>query len=909
MAERQETIIIDVKVTEEKLGEVARSINDLKEANKELTKGMKLGKVDWTEGTKAVKENELQIKSLKAAEKELTGQLAITTAANRTYTDSNDGLRAQLVDLEKQYNSLTAVQKEGAGGKEMLDTLTKLKATVKANAEEMGNFQDSVGNYEKGAKSLKAELKQIVYELAQMKLEGKENTDAYRDLAARGGELKDTLSDVQTELKNTGSDTRGIDQVVGAFNAVSAAAQVAEGAAALFGAENEDVQRSIQKLVAIQSMMNGVQEIGNALQKESTFMMGVQTVKSKALAGWKITLTALEKIFGITSAEAMALATAGITILISGIILLIANFGAIITAVKEFFGVTDEFKEVKKDIDANTAALDNFSDATARSIDRMKALGKSDQEILNEKKRRFNEELRLNADTYNKIKKIGDDATDAQKEQMKKSYEFVKNAGNEKYKLETEQIALTRKKREDDAKNQDEEEKKRNDKSKQNADKRAQDRQKTLKLEEDTKKQALEIARQLEDAIIAAKAEGVEKQIAIEQKNTARQIEELRNRKTLSAKEEEDKNALITQLQTNLDAKVAQMRADAGAQETAKSIEAEQKRLQLLLEVADKGSKNELDLRLQIIENLRKQELANTELTEQEKSAINLKYNKQKTDAENQILAKNQAVKKQILDNEFAEMKLKLDESFATQQQYADLELQQAQQKANELINMDAATKAALYENEAAYTADVIAAKGAVVTATKNVQATELATLKMQVDSANAFGDAISSVLSEVAGDSKEAMVFMKLIALGQAAINLGVAISEATKGGAVGGPALIATNVAAVIVAFSQVVKSIKSAQVPAAPKFATGGVVGGNSFSGDKVQALVNSGEMILNKEQQTTLFNSIANGNLTAPQSFDYDRLAQAVANLPAPKMVYSEFAQFQEKITTFEEFTKI
>ena len=314
-------------------------------------------------------------------------------------------------------------------------------------------------------------------------------------------------------------------------------------------------------------------------------------------------------------------------------------------------------------------------------------------------------------------------------------------------------------------------------------------------------------------------------------------------------------------------------------------------------------------MRLQVIENLRRQELSNTELTEEQKNAINLKYNNQRSDAENQILAKQVATKKQILDNEFAAMRLKLDESYATQQQYADLELQQAQTTADNLINIDAATKAALYKSEEDYTAAVIAAKSAVVAANKNVQATELATLKMQADNAKAFGDVITSVLSEVAGDSKEAMVFMKILALAQAGINLGVSISEATKGGAVAGPIGIATNVGAVIVAFAQVVKSIKAAQVPAAPKFETGGVVGGSSFTGDKIPIRVNSGEMILNKTQQTELFNAIASGNLNTGNQFDYALLAKAISNLPAPVMDYREFTNFREKITTFDEHTKI
>lgn len=41
---------------------------------------------------------------------------------------------------------------------------------------------------------------------------------------------------------------------------------------------------------------------------------------------------------------------------------------------------------------------------------------------------------------------------------------------------------------------------------------------------------------------------------------------------------------------------------------------------------------------------------------------------------------------------------------------------------------------------------------------------------------------------------------------------------------------------------------------------KFAEGGIVGGNSFSGDRIMARVNSGEMILNGNQQSNLFKMI-------------------------------------------------
>lgn len=53
--------------------------------------------------------------------------------------------------------------------------------------------------------------------------------------------------------------------------------------------------------------------------------------------------------------------------------------------------------------------------------------------------------------------------------------------------------------------------------------------------------------------------------------------------------------------------------------------------------------------------------------------------------------------------------------------------------------------------------------------------------------------------------------------------------------------------------------------AAAAALPAFANGGIVGGSSFSGDKVLARVNSGEMILNQKQQKNLFSMLNNGSV--------------------------------------------
>ena len=67
---------------------------------------------------------------------------------------------------------------------------------------------------------------------------------------------------------------------------------------------------------------------------------------------------------------------------------------------------------------------------------------------------------------------------------------------------------------------------------------------------------------------------------------------------------------------------------------------------------------------------------------------------------------------------------------------------------------------------------------------------------------------------------------------------------------------AAIATIVSTLLSVYSNIDKMRNN-------KFAEGGIVGGTSYSGDKLFAMVNSGEMILNKRQQGNLANMIGGG----------------------------------------------
>ena len=64
----------------------------------------------------------------------------------------------------------------------------------------------------------------------------------YRQLESQAGEPADTIADTSQRIKNVGSDTRNIEAFTQAVQGVAAGFQLAQGAAGLFGQENEDVQ-------------------------------------------------------------------------------------------------------------------------------------------------------------------------------------------------------------------------------------------------------------------------------------------------------------------------------------------------------------------------------------------------------------------------------------------------------------------------------------------------------------------------------------------------------------------------------------------------------------------------------------------------------------------------------------------
>lgn len=252
------------------------------------------------------------------------------------------------------------------------------------------------------------------------------------------------------------------------------------------------------------------------------------------------------------------------------------------------------------------------------------------------------------------------------------------------------------------------------------------------------------------------------------------------------------------------------------------------------------------------------------------------------------------------------DMQQRMNEIYGNVVKASEVEMEVAQTNYDRLKNMDAETKAALFANEEQYRAAVLDAEAQIMEArTKNEEALKAQAAEV-AQTMQAVTGAMSSLYEAAAGDSEAYEKFKKAMAIADAAISLAQTIAAATAVSTEGDPYTmairIAANVAAVTAQFAAVVKAIKAATIPSAPKFAEGGVVPGTSYTGDRVLIRANSGERVLTKEMSDNLVKMLAQG--VPSWGMDYERLEQAflraASRVPAPVLDYSEFVAYGRKV---------
>ena len=223
-----------------------------------------------------------------------------------------------LKDLKKQYDNL-------APGKAQLEMRAEIDACTKALQEDKNILSSLEAEHDKASvstKRLSMQLREMQDAMARLRLEGKQNTKEYAEMADKAAVLADTIGDLRTQTNILANDDAALQGVMSGVNGLSGLFTTATGVMGIFASENEDLIKIQTRVQSVMAVTMGLQQVMNTLNKDSAFRL-VTVVKMKKLLTAANTKLAVS--LGISNAAAtalMATLTLGLSAVITGLIVL-----------------------------------------------------------------------------------------------------------------------------------------------------------------------------------------------------------------------------------------------------------------------------------------------------------------------------------------------------------------------------------------------------------------------------------------------------------------------------------------------------------------------------------------------------------------------------------------------------------
>ena len=226
---------------------------------------------------------------------------------------------------------------------------------------------------------VRSKLRDLQNKMAEI---GDVGSAEFQQLAAEAGKYKDQMNNANAAIKSMSADFPKMALIGGGLTAMGGAAQGATGAMMLFGAENEEAAKAIQKMMAIQQVMNSVTVLTNSLSDESALGLKVRTVltnlkakssvKDAAASGTQTIATVAQTI--ATGAASIAMAALNFVMNLNPVVALISGIAALAAGMYYFSAST-------KDATEENEKLNKSLDEIITRRDIIKAKFSKDEEI------------------------------------------------------------------------------------------------------------------------------------------------------------------------------------------------------------------------------------------------------------------------------------------------------------------------------------------------------------------------------------------------------------------------------------------------------------------------------------------------------------------------------------------------
>ena len=247
---------------------VQREINKLKQQGAQLD----------AKREAAMSEEYQKVQAIKDLYKETVNDQKALAAAERlqadAYSNTMQGMKQQLADLKAVIN--TTDLGDGDQLKKMTEQANELNKKLLEIEKSYGQFGRNVGNYESAADGLnklviavggvdrefssaREASKTLKNELYALEIQGKGNTD-------EANELRKAFYRLQSAMDDATKSSKAMDEAMDWMESFTAMAGIGNGLKAFFGFDDNEITRSIQKLVSLQNVLKGLETIRKQME-------------------------------------------------------------------------------------------------------------------------------------------------------------------------------------------------------------------------------------------------------------------------------------------------------------------------------------------------------------------------------------------------------------------------------------------------------------------------------------------------------------------------------------------------------------------------------------------------------------------------------------------------------------------
>lgn len=379
---------------------------------------------DQTENIAMIAALRKEVANLKGELSELEKQQKQTSSAPVVPPVAASGMKEQIAEVKanikymedyvKQYEKS---MKSMAPGKEkalMTQELEGAKQALLAEKEALVQLEAQMGSAGQKQTMLRTQIMQLKQEMSMMT----EGTEEYRAAMEQLGQMQDQYGDIATQGRIFADDNKNIKAAMDAVSGLSGAMTAGVGVASLFGMQEEKLAQIQTKLQAVMAITMGVQQVANTLNKDSFFTHVLLTGAKNMLAAATTRVAVALGISNVAAQALMATLTLGLTVVITGLIVLWNKYSDRTAKAQKALNV---------EIDKTRSSLQQISDDVDFETRIAEAAGKSKKELIELRKEAAKTALSLADISFDEVnmKFMKGDAT---KEQLEAARENSQKA-------------------------------------------------------------------------------------------------------------------------------------------------------------------------------------------------------------------------------------------------------------------------------------------------------------------------------------------------------------------------------------------------------------------------------------------------------------------------------------------------